>query len=712
VVGSSKRFFSGPTAYTICLANALSKRNQVSVVLLRNLLPRFLYPGRAHVGKDQYTIDFAPGIDVYEGMDYNSPLSWLGAYRFLMKNKPDAVIMLWWSSAVAHMQLLLKLVSRFRIRARVIVNVHEVVDPLEARIMPIKLYSRLAGWLLLRGIDACTTQSEFDRAQVSRAYGVKEEKISVIMHGLYEDYNQPMDRSLARKGLGIDEEFVILYFGLIRHYKGVPYLLETFNSLPESVAERSRLLIVGEVWEEGDKIRQLIDNSPHKSQISTEFQYVPDAMIPRYFSAADVVVLPYLRASSSGVAHIAMLYGRPIIISDIDPLRESLSDYEGALFAAPEDTAAIRECLLNVHESLQSRGTVHYAPPERSWDGIAARYEAILDGLLSARPAVQTVTALPRKTMKVSAVVCTHNLDNYQNLVEAVTSLLEQTHRELEVIIVVDGNERLYRRVMEDYGGQERIHVVLLEENVGLSGARNAGIKVAQGDIVAFIDDDAVAEQGWIENLVDIYSKYDAIAVGGKVLPIWLRQKPDYLPEELYWLVAVTHDGFAEEEVTEVRNTFGPNMSFKREVFEEVGGFSEDFGFSQGTPSLAQAEEAEFALRVKQKLGKGMIYKPEAIVYHKIPPSKLGMRTLLRRAYYQGYSKAMLERQKLHADPIATERSYLKALLLRYIPRRMMRIYRPSEMKKLSVLVASIFSVGLGFVCGYTKECIVGWKKR
>jgi hypothetical protein len=92
IVGSSKRFFSGITAHTIFLANALAKRNQVSVLLLRNLLPRFLFPGRGHVGKDQYHIDFAPEVEVYDGMDYNSPLSWLRAYRFLKKQRPEAII--------------------------------------------------------------------------------------------------------------------------------------------------------------------------------------------------------------------------------------------------------------------------------------------------------------------------------------------------------------------------------------------------------------------------------------------------------------------------------------------------------------------------------------------------------------------------------------------------------------------------------------------
>jgi GT2 family glycosyltransferase len=306
--------------------------------------------------------------------------------------------------------------------------------------------------------------------------------------------------------------------------------------------------------------------------------------------------------------------------------------------------------------------------------------------------------------MLVSAVVCTHSLDNYPNLVEAVDSLLAQTHREMEVIIAVDGNAELYERVSAHYGGNKAVSVLLLKENVGVSGARNAGISVAKGDVIAFIDDDAIAEKGWVENLLSTYSEYDAAAVGGKVLPVWLGDKPDYLPEELYWLVGITHEGFAEEKVVEVRNTFGPNMSFKKEVFQKAGMFNENLGFARKGTSYIQAEEPEFALRMRRELGKGVIYNPKAVVYHKIPPAKVKVGLLLKRAFYQGYSKALLKKLSISADSVATEKSYLKALLLEYIPGRLKRFYRLTELKKLLMLFACIGAVGLGFVYGYVKR--------
>ena len=310
--------------------------------------------------------------------------------------------------------------------------------------------------------------------------------------------------------------------------------------------------------------------------------------------------------------------------------------------------------------------------------------------------------------MLISVIICTHSLDNKQNLMDAVDSILNQTLKELEIVVVVDGSEELYKGITEVYDAEERVKVVAIKENMGICSARNTGINAAQGDLVVFSDDDAVAEKRWIENLVDTYQKLDAIAVGGKILPIWLSKQPDYFPDELGWLVGITYEGFADETVVEVRNTFGPNMSFKKSVFDKIGLFTEEFGFSKKGLSCLQGEEAEFALRMKQELGQGVIYNPRAVVYHKIPAWKTERRTLLRRAFYQGYSKAMLKRFSPSHDTLTTEEYYLKDLFFKYIPRRIKRVFSASnyviELKRLSILIASVSSVGLGFLYGYFKR--------
>ena len=309
--------------------------------------------------------------------------------------------------------------------------------------------------------------------------------------------------------------------------------------------------------------------------------------------------------------------------------------------------------------------------------------------------------------MLVSVVVCTHSLDNLQNLKQAVDSLSAQTYQNMEIIIVIDGNDRLYSKVSEIYDGNGGIRIVALKDNMGLSGARNAGVREARGDVIAFFDDDAFADEKWVENLVCIYKERNAIAVGGKVLPVWLNGRPDYMPEELDWLVGVTNKGFAKEKVTEVRNTYGPNMSFKREVFDAVGFFNEKLGFAKRGAAYLQGEEAEFTLRMTTRFGKGVMYNSEAVVYHKIPPLKTKIKVLLRRAFYQGYSKASIKKGGHLPDTLATEKSYLSDLLFKYIPRRAKGVFSKGcsgEIKKLILLVSVIVSVSLGFLYGYLKK--------
>lgn len=171
--------------------------------------------------------------------------------------------------------------------------------------------------------------------------------------------------------------------------------------------------------------------------------------------------------------------------------------------------------------------------------------------------------------------------------------------------------------------------------------------------------------------------------------------------------MGITHEGFAGDEVTEVRNSFGPNMSFRIEVFDKVGYFDQRLGFGHRGTSYMQGEEADFTLRMRREMGRGVIYNPDAVVYHKIPQWKTKPAVLLRRSFYQGYSKALLQRFNPASGPLATEGSYLSEVLFRFIPRRMRRVLSKnaiSEMKKLSLLIASVIGVGLGFGYGYLRR--------
>ena len=298
--------------------------------------------------------------------------------------------------------------------------------------------------------------------------------------------------------------------------------------------------------------------------------------------------------------------------------------------------------------------------------------------------------------MKVSVVICTYAPDVFDHFVDAVNSVLAGTYDDVEVVVVVDGDESLFERVRDRYGRHDDVVVHCNDENLGLSASRNVGVELASGDVVAVLDDDAVAHPEWVERLVSLYERHDAVAAGGRMTGRWVAGKPTFLPAEFYWLVGVTHRGFPLEEC-EVRNTFGSNISFRKEVFEELGGFETDLGRA-GEKNL-QGEETEFAARMRTRYGEGVWYDPEAVVEHKVFDYRTKPKWLLERAFWQGYSKRVMA-DILPDEDGGEESAFLRQLLFAFVPARLRAVVTErtaASALQLGFLVALTATVGLGF---------------
>jgi glycosyltransferase involved in cell wall biosynthesis len=303
--------------------------------------------------------------------------------------------------------------------------------------------------------------------------------------------------------------------------------------------------------------------------------------------------------------------------------------------------------------------------------------------------------------MLVSVVIPTYSMERYAVFFECVESVLAQTYEPLEVVIVVDGNMDVFERVREDFGDIENVLIHFNEENAGVSASRTLGAEQASGKVVAMIDDDATAEPDWVENLVDIYRQTDAIAVGGHVAPDWMTEKPDFFPEEFYWLVGCDEREFAEH-MEEVRNTYGSNISFKRDVFLSVGGYDENTG-RKGDQHI-QAHEAPVGARLMKEFGQGVIYNENAVVNHRLFDYRGDFRWLVKRAFWQGFSKRIFN--VLYPDAPNDEGEFLNNLLLRWIPSRIGTLVRePSsaKVKQLGAIGVFTVAVGAGYLYGLTK---------
>lgn len=297
--------------------------------------------------------------------------------------------------------------------------------------------------------------------------------------------------------------------------------------------------------------------------------------------------------------------------------------------------------------------------------------------------------------IRFSVIICTYSMERFPDFVEAIESVVLQTYPNVEIVVVVDGNKPLYDIIMK-----ENLHDVihLNETNLGLSKSRTIGTQIATGDVVAFLDDDAVADKFWIVHLADMYISYSAVAAGGKLEPKWVDGVSNFIPEEFWWLIGATPKG-SSEQIIEVRNTYGSNISFARDVFLKVGGFNSDFGFNVGKNRILQGEEADICNRIKQLTDASVWYTPYAIVYHKVFKSRVGLVPLFRRAFWQGYSKRVMKESA--PDSLGQEYEFLNYILFVGIPERVKGLFSRNvvpNVVQLFFLLAFTNAVGLGYI--------------
>ncbi|MDY6835115.1 MAG: glycosyltransferase family 2 protein [Chloroflexota bacterium] len=309
------------------------------------------------------------------------------------------------------------------------------------------------------------------------------------------------------------------------------------------------------------------------------------------------------------------------------------------------------------------------------------------------------------KKSEASVVVCCYTMQRLEDTLEAVHSVREQTFKPVEVIIVVDHNEELYQRFLLEMNGDKSslppVRVLLNEGISGLSEARNVGVRAAVGEIIAFVDDDAIAEPDWLANLVNPFqsSNDSIVAVGGKAVPIWPSgERPGWFPEELDWLVGCTYRGLPLYG-DQIRNVPGCNMAFRRDIFDVAGFWDTQIG---ATGQLRKdGEEAEFCLRIKQAIPDGRIcYEPKAVIWHKVLPDRASLRWVWRRSLMQGQSKKIVKVHSESCDPLSTENSYLRYLLVTSIPERLRSFYKPQSVSQVGTITLTVVATTIGYVRG------------
>lgn len=255
----------------------------------------------------------------------------------------------------------------------------------------------------------------------------------------------------------------------------------------------------------------------------------------------------------------------------------------------------------------------------------------------------------------VSVVICCYTAERREGLDLAIEAVLDQLSPADEMIVVVDGNELLYRDLSSTCG-----HRVLLVQNKfarGLSGARNTGLRVASGDVVVFLDDDAVLRPAALDGVRTAFFDTTVTALGGAVHPAWhAGSEPGWFPPEFGWVVGCDYRGLPPDG-SPIRNPIGAAMAVRRADLTDIGGFAEQLGRTGAVPT--GCEETMMGIELTRRDAQARIIRQtDFAVSHSVPRDRMTLSYFIRRCYHEGRSKAMLTRLCGQRSSLHSERTY------------------------------------------------------
>lgn len=300
----------------------------------------------------------------------------------------------------------------------------------------------------------------------------------------------------------------------------------------------------------------------------------------------------------------------------------------------------------------------------------------------------------------ISVVICAYTEQRWDDVLAAVRSVQAQSLPAAEIVVVVDHNPSLYARL----AGELDVRVVENQAAQGLSGGKNTGVAVSTGDVIAFLDDDAVAEPDWLRCMAAAYDDPDVIGVGGLTLPAWDAQRPSWFPAEFDWVLGCTYVGRIPGQV---RNLLGGNASFRREAFDVAGGFPEHIGRSSGKTRPLGCEETEFCIRVHQRLPRSkFVFDAGAVIRHRVPAVRGRFAYFRSRCYAEGLSKALVTDSVGVSDGLATELSYTAVTLRRGVLSNLGRAGRgdPDGLTRAGAIVVGLGCTAAGYAVGVTQR--------
>lgn len=369
LVGTSFPLRGGIAHYVALLYKKLRARgHEVNVLSFKRQYPSILFPGKT---QDDEGAELVP-IQAFPILDSINPVTWLKAVFWIKKIKPDCLVFKYWMPFFAPCYATIVFLVKTMLNVRTL-YICDNIAPHEK-----KIGDRILSRLGLRFVDSFIVQS---RAVQDDLLKFRPDAVyRNIPHPVYEIFPPAVSKAMARDKLKISDEKVILYFGYIRAYKGLRYLIQALPMVLQKLPVR--LLVCGEFYEGREETMRLVDTLDLTERVIVYDKFIPNEDVGLYFCAADLVVLPYTSATQSGIVQVAYHYDRPVVITDVGGLPEVVPHDRCGYVVPPKHPRAIADAILRFYREKKEKEFVKNVKKEKqkySWDRMTEAIEELVN---------------------------------------------------------------------------------------------------------------------------------------------------------------------------------------------------------------------------------------------------------------------------------------------------------------------------------------------
>ncbi len=368
IVGTAYPLRGGIAHYNALLYKHLSTRHEVAVVTFSRQYPKLLFPGKT---QDEQGTGAGSVLPSEQLVDSINPLSWYSAARAIARKRPDLLIFKYWMPFFGPCFGIISMLVRRWTGAKTIFICDNVV-PHEKRIGD-TLFTRFA----FRYVDHFIVQSGAVENEL-RTFSPRA-RYRLVPHPVYEIFGESSPKGEARAKLGLSDQRVILFFGYVRRYKGLHALLDAMPRILQTL--KVKLLVVGEFYDDEEKYRKQIADNGLQNDVIVYSEYVPNEEVRVYFSACDVVVLPYVSATQSGIVQIAYQFDKPVIATDVGGLAEVVLNEKTGFIVPPQQPDKVANAVLRFYTEQREEEFTRNVKEEKkkySWDNLVGAIEELV----------------------------------------------------------------------------------------------------------------------------------------------------------------------------------------------------------------------------------------------------------------------------------------------------------------------------------------------